>query len=199
MDEIIEDVLEYVGGHGFKLGVDDLQRARRLEHIEVAVERDLVADLVFRAVEIRLRIVGQDVLFHIGVDILPERDDLGVGFGFVGLDFPLFQNGASVLVAQRRFDRHLRIAEELVVEHFGLDGEVLFGIEFVGKGGVRPQDQINAFFVQIHPLVTDVLAPLDKALRRVDQLHLAAAFGALVFRDQPDVGGDPCVVEEVGR
>ena len=78
-------------GDAFQLGVDLAQRARRLEDVEVAVERDFVADLGLLVVDPRIRHVGQDFTLEIGLHVLAQRHILGVAQGGVrrGLAFAL--------------------------------------------------------------------------------------------------------------
>ena len=65
-------------------------------------------------------IIRQDVLLHIGVDILRERDDLRVSRTLDRLLFPLLQNGLAMLVRLCRFNGHFCKAKKAVVKHLGL-------------------------------------------------------------------------------
>ena len=96
------------------------------------------------------------------------------------------------------FNSHLGKAEELLVKYLGFHNQPVFPIGFIFKSGVGFQNQGNAAIIQIDPLGADVLAPLDKTLAGINELHLAAAVHRLAFGNDPDVGGDACVVEQIG-
>ena len=60
-------------------------------------------------------------------------------------------------------------------------------------------DEVSACLCDFYSLVTQALSSLFKALASVDELHLSLAFLAFLFGDEPDIGGDRGVVEEVIR
>lgn len=64
-------------GDALELGVDLGQRARGFEDVEVAVERNLVADLGFVVVDPGVRRMGQNLALKILFHVLAERDVFG--------------------------------------------------------------------------------------------------------------------------
>ena len=90
---------------------------------------------------------------------------------------------------QRTFDGDAHVAE-------GFVGEDLDVVAF-GEVGVEAGDLGDLVVGDFFALVAEALSHLDEVLAGVDELHLAAAFFALAVGDDPEVGGDAGVVEEV--
>lgn len=158
-----------------------------------------IADFVLAVVDSCQRIVGQDVLFHVGIHVLGEGDQFAVALRLVGLGLAALEDGLAALVAQRRFHGDLGVAEGDVVPHLALDDLRAALVYAVVKRIIRLHDEPDAAVIEIDALVADVLAPLDKAAAGVDELHLARAVHGLVFGDEPDVGGNAGIVEQIRR
>src|SRR5205814_2002382 len=74
------DLLEHHEDFAFEfldVGLDDLQRARRLVTVEVAVEWDFVSNLSLGGVNPRVGHVGEHLALEVFFDALLERHSLG--------------------------------------------------------------------------------------------------------------------------
>src|SRR5665213_4365693 len=71
--------------HQLQFRIDHRQRPRRLEHIEMPVERDFIADLRLLLVDPGIRRVRQYLTRDIGRHSFPERHVLGIAQRRIGL------------------------------------------------------------------------------------------------------------------
>src|SRR5690606_29200792 len=98
-------------------------------------------------------------------------------------------DGLAVLVEERSFDSDAREAERLVRED--LDPVPLL------EGPVELHDLVDVLLGEVLTLLAEALAHLGPRLSSVDELDLAAPFGRLAVGDDPEVGRDAGVVEEL--
>ena len=91
--------------------------------------------------------------------------------------------------AQRPLHAHLPIAEGLIGKHLGV-----FALLHRVIGRHHPLDVGRAQFAVFFALV---LAQRLKPAAGIDQLHLALPLGRLAVAQQPHIGGNPRVVEEI--
>ena len=102
--------------HPFQFRVDLIQLAGRFEHVEMTVERDLVADLRLVVVDPCVGDVRHDFSLEILVHIFAQRNLFAVSqFGVgLGLAFPFalgFQLRLAVLLQQRSLDGDRLVAK----------------------------------------------------------------------------------------
>ena len=135
---------------------------------------------------------------HIGVPILAQGDNFAVRCALDRLHHTLFQHRLAVFIGQCGFHRHLGKTKKVVFKHLGFHRQVVIGINRIGKALVGFQDELDAGFVQIHALGTDVFAAFHKAFAGVDQLYTPAALHRLALGQHPDIGGNAGVVKQVG-
>ena len=114
------------------------------------------------------------------------------GFGFPFLSFHdelLFLSEDIALFDQRSFDNHLGVAEELVRIDFGVFAFLEVRVDFYQPLYVRLGDE-NAFVAEI---------PFHRIEETgaVNQLDFASPSLQLAIRQNPDVGGDTGVEEEL--
>jgi len=108
-------------GDDLQFGVDLGQIARRLENVEVPVERDFVANFRLLVVDPGIGSVRQHFTLEVGLHVLAQRHVFGVAQVGVRLRlaFQLALRGlydVACFVTQRAFDRDRAVAESLVFE-----------------------------------------------------------------------------------
>ena len=167
--------------------------------IEIAIEVDFVAYLVFLAIHPTLRQVGLNLSPEVVVDVLREGDALVFSQCGIGFRIPLFVRHYDLLFLaehialfdQRSFDNHLGVAEELVRVDFGVLAFLEVRVDFYQPFYVRIGDE--------HAFVAEIALHGIEELRAVNQLDFAPPSLQLAVRQDPDVGGDAGVEEEFVR
>ena len=72
-------------------------------------------------------------------------------------------------------------------------------VGLIAKCLVCTDDKINTGVIQVYTLGADVFAAFYKTFAGIDELNLAATVQIFAFGQHPDIGGDPGVVEQIGR
>ncbi len=165
--------------------------------VEVAIEVDFVTYLVFLAIHPTVRQVGFNLAPVVVVNLLRRGDAFIFSQRGVRFRIPLIvlHDGLlflPVVIAhfdQRSFDNHLGVAEEFVRVDFGVLALFEVRVNFYQSLYVRLGDE-NAFGAEIpfHRL---------EETGAVNQLDFASPSLQLAIRQNPDVGGDTGVEEEL--
>ena len=164
--------------------------------VEVAIEVDFVAHLVFLAIHPTVRQVGLNLAPEVVVDVFRGGDALVLSQRGIGFRIPLLVLHDELLLFsediaffdQRSFDNHLGVAEELVRIDFGVLAFLEVRVDFHQPFYVRLGDE-NAFVAEIS------FHRIEEA-SAVNQLYFASPSLQLAIRQNPDVGGDTGVEEE---
>ena len=165
--------------------------------VEIAIEVDFVAYLVLLPIHPTVRQVGFNLAPKVVVDVFRKGNPLilaqcGIGFRISLLvlhDDSILRAGDIPHFDQRPFDDHLGVTEELVRIDFGVLAFFEVRVDVHQPIYVRVGDE-NAFVAEIafHGI---------EEFRAVYQLDLAPASLQLAVRQDPDVGGDAGVEEEL--
>lgn len=116
----------------------------------------------------RPTVIGQDILFHVGIDIFGQRDNLSIRRTLDRLLLALLQNRLAFGICLGGFHSHLGEAEETVVKHLGFHRKAVFLVGFIYEALIGTEDEIDAGIIQVNTLGADVLAALYKALAGID-------------------------------
>ena len=102
----------------------------------------------------------------------------------------MLEHQIALFIPERPLDRHLRIAEVLVVEYLA---ELR-----LGEVAIEPGNLGNGRRRDVVALVAQRFAALLEQAIRVDKLHLAlAARTGFLVRQHPDIGCDAGIVEDI--
>ena len=173
--------------------------------VEHAREGDGVAHLGLLLVHPGVGVVRAHLALDVGVDVLRERDVLGIFLGLVGLHLAaLVKKRLAVLSQHGALHAHAVEAELDRLHEAGLHRDLLAVLAGGFPGavavlGVGAHDEFAASLGDVVLLVADALAALLEALRGVDEQHLIGVLGRLALAEEPHVGGDARVVERVAR
>ena len=118
----------------------------------------------------------------------------------VGLPPQVFDSfvGGPEIDAKRPLDANLAVPKVLGVKD--LDAVVLLPIlAESSERVVEPHDLLDLILRQVSPLVPQALIHFGPEPGRIDKLHFATALRRLVIRNDPHVGRDASVVEELLR
>src|SRR5471030_247953 len=105
-----------------ELFIDGMQVTRRLEHIEVPVERNLVANLRLVVVNPCIRRMRQYLTLKIGLNLIGQRHIFSITERSISLRHALllaFQNNhdVPVLIAHGTLNSNSRVAKFVVLKH----------------------------------------------------------------------------------
>ena len=116
----------------------------------------------------------------------------GVRFRIASLvpedDLPLFTQNLA-LFDERSLNRHFRVAEKVVWIDFGVFGLFKVGVQFYQLTDMAIGDE-NSF-------VSEIPFHLIEEVNGVDQLYLALSCLRFSVRQDPDIGGDTGVEEQL--
>ena len=189
----------------FTLGEHLLQRFRRVEKFAVFLPEFGIGqlfDLGTFEIAQRLHAESFDLVFERSDLIVDPIAQMRVDRRHRVAKFFIVAQSGDIVVAEFHpqtlgaFDGDFVVAEILVVEDFGGDGVVVALLPEC-EVAVNFHDMRDILGAKFTVFVAEIFAEFAVGARSVDELHFAAAVRGFGVGEDPDVGGDTGVVEEV--